>query len=55
MTVMVPVGTRLRDVLRDQGHAPEGSAVLLDGHPVPLDTRIERPVRFTVVPTFSGG
>jgi sulfur carrier protein ThiS len=54
-TVSVPAGTRLRDLLRAQGYAPEGSAVLLDGQPVPLDTKIERPVRFTVVPTFSGG
>jgi sulfur carrier protein ThiS len=55
VTVSVAVGTRLREVLRSQGHAPEGSAVLLDGTPVPLDTRIDRPMRFTIVPTFSGG
>jgi sulfur carrier protein ThiS len=55
VTVSVEVGTPLRQVLRTLGHAPEGSAVLLDGVPVPLDTRIERAARFTVVPTFSGG
>jgi sulfur carrier protein ThiS len=51
----VPPGTAVRAVLRDLGHAPEGSAVLIDGTPVPLDTPIEAPTRLTVVPTFSGG
>ena len=53
--VSVPVGTPLRTVLHSLGQAPEGSAVLLDDVPVPLDTPIERPARFTVLPTFSGG
>jgi sulfur carrier protein ThiS len=51
----VEVGTPLREVLRTLGHAPEGSAVLRDGVPIPLDTRVDRAARFTVVPTFSGG
>jgi sulfur carrier protein ThiS len=55
VTVSVVPGTPLRALLRTLGHAPEGSAVLVDGVPVPLDTRIEAPTRFTVVPTFSGG
>jgi sulfur carrier protein ThiS len=53
--VEVAVGTPLRELLRSLGHSPEGSAVLLDGTPVPLDTRVDRATRFTVVPTFSGG
>ncbi|MCI4333424.1 MAG: MoaD/ThiS family protein [Thermoplasmata archaeon] len=55
MTVSVAPGTPVRQLLRSLGHAPEGSAVLVDGVPVPLDTRIVAPVRFTIVPTFSGG
>jgi sulfur carrier protein ThiS len=55
VTLSVPLGTPLREALRSLGHAPEGCAVLLDGASVPLDLRIERPARFTVVPTFSGG
>ena len=51
----VPVGTAVRAVLRQVGCAPEGSAVMIDGTSVPLDTPIERPTRLTVVPTFSGG
>lgn len=53
--VWVAPGTAVRTVLRNCGHAPEGSAVLVDGTPIPLDTRIEAPTRLTVVPTFSGG
>jgi sulfur carrier protein ThiS len=45
----------VRAVLRDLGHAAEGSAVLIAGVPVPLDTAIEAKTRLTVVPTFSGG
>ncbi|MCI4329296.1 MAG: MoaD/ThiS family protein [Thermoplasmata archaeon] len=55
VTVSVAPGTPVRQLLRSLGHAPEGSAVLVDGVPVPLDTRIVAPVRFTIVPTFSGG
>ena len=53
--VLLPVGTPLRGALRQVGLTPEGSAVLLEGTSVPLDLPIERPARFTVVPTFSGG
>jgi len=51
----VPSGTLVRSVLRQLGHAPEGSAVLEAGVPLPLDTPLVRSVRLTVVPTFSGG
>ena len=54
-SVRVPAGTRLRTVLKGLGLAAEGSAVLLDGVSVPLDLSIDRPLRLTVVPTFSGG
>jgi sulfur carrier protein ThiS len=51
----VPVGTPVRSILRSAGLAPEGSAVLIDETPVPLDLLVERPLRLVVVPTFSGG
>ncbi|MGA8664874.1 MAG: hypothetical protein WB809_07415 [Thermoplasmata archaeon] len=54
-SVTVPVGAFVRDVIRHARQAPEGSVVLIDGLPVPLDTRLERPVRLVVLPTFSGG
>ena len=53
--VRLPFGAPVRVALRTAGLAPEGSAVLREGTSVPLDLPIERPVRFTVVPTFSGG
>ena len=53
--VPAEAGTLLRDVIRHVGQAPEGSAALIDGIPVPLDTPLERSVRVVVVPTFSGG
>ena len=51
----VAPGTPIRAVLRRAGLAPEGTAVLVDDTPVPLDLPIERAVRLVVVPTFSGG
>jgi len=54
-TVRVPKGTPLRVVLRSIGQAVEGSAVLWGDRPVPLDLPLERSVRLTVIPTFSGG
>ena len=54
-TLWVAAGTLVRTALRSAGHAPEGSAVLIAEVPIPLDTPIDRPVRLTVVPTFSGG
>ncbi len=48
-------GTLVRELLHRLGHAPEGSAVLIDGVSVPLDTPLDADVRLTVVPTFSGG
>jgi sulfur carrier protein ThiS len=51
----VPPGTLVRDVLRKAGESPEGCAVLDGETPLPLDTPIDRPLRLTVVPTFSGG
>ena len=53
--VRVATGTLVREVIRSLGHAPEGSAVLVDDVPIPLDTPIDGPIRLTVVPTFSGG
>ncbi len=54
-TVRVEPGTLVRNAVRSVGQAPEGSAVLLDETPIPLDTPIDRPLRLVVVPTFSGG
>ena len=51
----VAPGTLVRAVVRQVGLAPEGSAVLAEDTPIPLDTPIEGPVRLVVVPTFSGG
>jgi sulfur carrier protein ThiS len=51
----VPAGTLVRTVLRSCGCAPEGSAVLDGETPLPLDTPIDRSIRLTVIPTFSGG
>ena len=53
--VTVPVGTEVRAVVRSIGRSPEGCAVLVEGVSIPLDTPIERPLRLTVIPTFSGG
>ena len=51
----VPAGTMVRAVVRRAGESPEGCAVLVDDTPLPLDATIDRSVRLTVVPTFSGG
>lgn len=51
----VPPGTLVRSALRSAGLPAEGSAVLLDATPIPLDTPIERSLRLVVVSTFSGG
>ena len=51
----VTAGTTIRSILRRAGEIPEGCAVLIDETPVPLDAPVERPLRLTVVPTFSGG
>jgi sulfur carrier protein ThiS len=48
-------GSLIRDAVRSIGLAPEGTAVLVDDTPVPLDLPIDRPLRLIVVPTFSGG
>jgi sulfur carrier protein ThiS len=53
--VRVAAGTEVRALLRSIGQAPEGSAVLVRDVPIPLDTRMERTTRLTVLPTFSGG
>ncbi|MGA8275919.1 MAG: hypothetical protein WB789_07605 [Thermoplasmata archaeon] len=42
-------------MVRRIGLAPEGTAVLIDGAPVPLDQSIDAVVKLVVVPTFSGG
>jgi sulfur carrier protein ThiS len=51
----LPCGTLVRDAVRRIGLAPEGTAVLIDETPVPLDLPLDRPLRLIVVPTFSGG
>jgi sulfur carrier protein ThiS len=51
----LPRGILVRDAVRRIGLAPEGTAVLVDETPVPLDLPLDRPLRLTVVPTFSGG
>ena len=53
--VSIPVGAPVRTALRAIGVFAEGAAVLLDGLSLPMDEPIDRPVRLTVVPTFSGG
>ncbi len=53
--VRVAPGTLVRTLLRAEGHAPEGSAVLVGDTPIPLDTPIDRGMTLTIVPTFSGG
>jgi len=53
--IRVAPGTLVRAALRATGQAPEGSAVLVDEVPIPLDTPIDRSLRLTVIPTFSGG
>ncbi len=52
---VVAGGTRVRDLLRRIGLAPEGCAVLVGDVSIPLDSPLERPVHLVVVPTFSGG
>ena len=51
----VAPGTLVKEVVRSVGQAPEGTAVLVDGISIPLDTPVDRPVHLVVVPTFSGG
>ena len=53
--VQVVPGTEVRRVLRSTGRSAEGSAVLIDDRPVPLDTPLRAPVRLVVISTFSGG
>ncbi len=51
----VAPGTRVREIVRAAGEAPEGSAVLRDGVSVPLDLPVTEAIRLVIVPTFSGG
>ena len=53
--IRVPLGTPVRAALHSAGLAPEGSAILVKDTPIPLDTPIDRPLRLTVISTFSGG
>ena len=53
--IRVPVGSEVRTALRAAGLPPEGSAVLLEDVPIPLDAPIDRPLRLIVISTFSGG
>jgi len=51
----VAPGTLVRSIVRTAGESPEGCAVLVGETPLPLDAPVDRPVRLTVIPTFSGG
>ena len=51
----VRAGTPIRVALRSVGQLAEGCAVFERDRSLPLDTRIEGPGRFRIVPTFSGG
>ncbi|MGI0055075.1 MAG: MoaD/ThiS family protein [Thermoplasmata archaeon] len=51
----LPEGSTVRDALRAAGLFAEGSAVLVDGAPVPLDRPLAPFERLEIVPTFSGG
>jgi sulfur carrier protein ThiS len=51
----VAPGTLVREVVRRAGLAPEGTSVLMDGSPVPLDQPIGHAGKIVVIPTFSGG
>lgn len=53
--IEVAPGSLVREAVRRIGLAPEGTAVLIDGAPVPLDLPIDSVVKLVVVPTFSGG
>ncbi len=53
--VLIAPGSSIREALAAAGTPPEGSAVLREGVPQPLDATIDRSVRLTVIPTFSGG
>lgn len=55
VTLRVPPGTTVRDLLRQLDRPAEGSAVLLEGRPVPLDEVILVSGRIVLIPTFSGG
>jgi sulfur carrier protein ThiS len=54
-TLDLPEGSNVRDAVRAVGLAPEGAAVLHDGRPIPLDTRVTPGIILVVIPTFSGG
>jgi sulfur carrier protein ThiS len=54
-TITVPRGSSLRDVLRQLSMPVEGSALWLDGEPVPSDRPVERSGELEIVSTFSGG
>jgi sulfur carrier protein ThiS len=53
--VVVAPQTMLKSALRAAGFAAEGCAVLRGARPLPLDTRMERTERLTVISAFSGG
>ncbi len=54
-TVELPADRTVRDAIRAIGLYAEGTAVLVDGRPVPHDRPIAGLSRLEVVPTFSGG
>lgn len=54
-TLELPPLSTGRDLLRALGRAVEGSALLIDDRPVPLDAPLPADRTVVVVPTFSGG
>lgn len=54
-TLLVPLGTSLREVLHRLSLPVEGCALFWDGASVPSDLRLERSGELEVVSTFSGG
>ena len=53
--IELPENSSLRELVRAVGHSPEGTAVLIEGTPVPLDTAVSDGLRVVVIPTYSGG
>ena len=53
--IELPADRTVRDVVRAVGLYAAGSAVLIDGRPVPHDRPIAGLHRLQIVPTFSGG
>ncbi len=51
----LPAGSTVGDAVRAVGRPLEGSAVLVEGRPVPLDEPVAPRARLVLISTFSGG